>query len=73
MVAAQFAQHGMVGDFKVALSVQYLFWTLGVVQVLRFRRRAITHLDRVHPGATDAMRRGEPWVLPAHDAGDHAL
>ncbi len=37
-------------DFKVALAVQYLFWALGAVQVLRYRRRAVAHLKRVHPG-----------------------
>ena len=51
-------------DFRVALSVQYLFWGLGAVQVLRYRRRAIAHLHRLHPGAVEQMRRGEPFVHP---------
>nr|WP_218848868.1 MFS transporter [Nocardioides perillae] len=54
-----------LADFKVALSVQYLFWGLGVVQVLRYRRRAIAHLDRWHPGATAVMRSGQPWTPDA--------
>jgi len=29
-----------VDSFRVAMSVQYLAWTFGVVQILRFRRRA---------------------------------
>jgi predicted MFS family arabinose efflux permease len=51
-------------DFRVALSVQYLFWGLGAVQVLRYRRRAIAHLHRLHPGAVEQMKRGEPFVHP---------
>jgi predicted MFS family arabinose efflux permease len=51
-------------DFRVALSVQYLFWAIGAVQVLRYRRRAITHLHRLHPGAVEQMKRGEPFVHP---------
>ena len=51
-------------DFRVALSVQYLFWGLGAVQVLRCRRRAIAHLHRLHPGAVEQMKRGEPFVHP---------
>jgi hypothetical protein len=34
------------------------------VQILRFRRKAITHLRREHPGAVEAMQRGEPFVHP---------
>ncbi|WP_457205157.1 MFS transporter [Nocardioides sp. P5_C9_2] len=51
-------------DYRLALSVQYLFWGLGVVQVLRYRRRALAHLARVHPGATEQMRAGRPFVHP---------
>jgi len=51
-------------DFRVALSVQYLFWALGVFQILRFRRKAIHHLHRVHPGAVEELKRGVPFVHP---------
>ena len=51
-------------DFRVALSVQYAFWALGAFQVLRYRRKAIAHLHRVHPGAVEQLRRGEPFVHP---------
>lgn len=51
-------------DFRVALSVQYPFWALGAFQVLRYRRKAIAHLHRVHPGAVESMKRGEPFVHP---------
>ena len=51
-------------DFRVALSVQYAFWALGAFQVLRYRRKAIAHLHRIHPGAVEQLRRGEPFVHP---------
>jgi MFS family permease len=51
-------------DFKLAMSVQYVFWTLGVVQTLRYRRRGLAHLARVHPGSVEQMRAGHPFVHP---------
>lgn len=51
-------------DFRTALSVQYVFWILGAVQILRYRRKAIDHLHRVHPGAVEQLKRGEPFVHP---------
>ncbi|MFN8195658.1 MAG: MFS transporter [Nocardioidaceae bacterium] len=53
-----------LGDFRVALSVQYAFWLLGAVQILRYRRKALAHLRRRHPGAIEQMKRGEPFVHP---------
>ncbi len=53
-----------LGDFRVAMSVQYLFWGIGVFQVLRYRRKALVHLARVHPGAIEQLRRGETFVHP---------
>jgi MFS family permease len=53
-----------LGDFRAALSVQYLFWALGVFQVVRYRRKAIAHLVRVHPGAVEQLKRGETFVHP---------
>jgi MFS family permease len=47
-------------DFRVAMSVQLPFWVFGAIQILRFRRKAIAHLDRLHPGAVEALKRGEP-------------
>ncbi len=49
-------------DFRVALSVQFLFWTVGFVQLLRYRRKGLELID-AHPGAMDALRRGET-LLP---------
>ena len=46
-------------DFRLALSVQFLFWGFGAVQILRYRRKAISHLRRLHPGVIEAMKRGE--------------
>ncbi len=51
-------------DFRVAMSVQYVFWTFGAIQILRYRHKAIAHLHRVHPGAVETMKRGEPFVHP---------
>lgn len=53
-----------LGDFKLAMAVQYLFWAVGVVQVLRYRRRGLAHLARVHPGSVEQMRAGQPFVHP---------
>ncbi len=58
-----------LGDFKVALSVQYLFWVLGGVQILRYRRKAVDHLRRVHPGAVEELKQGRTFVHPG--VGDH--
>jgi hypothetical protein len=53
-----------LGDFRLAMSVQYLFWALGAVQILRYRRKAVAHLQREHPGAVESMKRGEAFVHP---------
>ncbi|PKH43802.1 Cyanate permease [Nocardioides alpinus] len=51
-------------DFKLALAVQYVFWALGIVQTLRYRRRGLAHLARVHPGSVEQMKAGHPFVHP---------
>jgi sugar phosphate permease len=53
-----------LGDFRVALAAQYVFWTLGVVQILRYRRKAVEHLRREHPGAVETLKAGRPFVHP---------
>ncbi|MFC7361702.1 MFS transporter [Nocardioides astragali] len=53
-----------LGDFKLAMAVQYVFWALGVVQTLRYRRRGLAHLARVHPGSIEQMKAGRPFVHP---------
>ena len=56
------AGQATLGDFRLALSVQFAFWGLGAVQVLRYRRRALDHLRRVHPGVIEGMKRGEAFA-----------
>lgn len=51
-----------LGDFRAALSVQFLMWVVGGVQIWRYRRRGL-ELIAGTPGALDAIRRGET-VLP---------
>ena len=58
-----------LGDFRVALMAQYGFWAVGVVQILRYRRKAIAHLRREHPGAVETLKAGRPFVHPGF--GDH--
>ena len=41
-----------------------LFWALGVVQILRYRRRGLAHLARVHPGSVEQMRAGPAVRAP---------
>ena len=53
-----------LGDFKLAMAVQYLFWAVGVLQVLRYRRRGLAHLARLHPGSVEQMKAGHPFVHP---------
>lgn len=53
-----------LGDFRLAMSVQYLFWAVGVLQVLRYRRRGLAHLARLHPGSVEQMKAGQPFVHP---------
>jgi sugar phosphate permease len=50
-------------DFRVAMSVQFLFWGLGAVQLVRYRRKGLAHIDAAHPEALEALRGGET-LLP---------
>ena len=43
-------------DFRVAMSVQFPFWAFGAVQILRYRHKAISHLQ---PAAPRCGRRHE--------------
>ena len=49
-----------LGDFRIAMSVQYILWAVGCVQIVRYRRRSITHMETHHPEALVAMQQGEP-------------
>ncbi|HMM96610.1 MFS transporter [Phycicoccus sp.] len=50
-------------DFRLAMSVQFVFWGLGAVQLVRYRRKGLAHVEAAHPEALDALRRGET-LLP---------
>ncbi|PKW27579.1 MFS transporter [Phycicoccus duodecadis] len=50
-------------DFRLAMSVQFLFWGLGVVQLVRYRRKGLSHIESIDPAALDALRAGET-LLP---------
>jgi MFS family permease len=55
-------------DFRVAMSVQFVFWGFGAAMILRYRHKAISHLHRVHPGVVESMKRGEAFAhLGFHD------
>ena len=49
-----------VDTFRLAMSVQYVVWTVGVVQILRYRRKVRAELREHDPEAYAAMRAGEP-------------
>jgi MFS family permease len=50
-------------DFRIAMSVQFLFWGIGIVQLVRYRRKSLRHLEDAHPAALDALRSGQT-LLP---------
>ncbi|GAA5162645.1 HutD family protein [Ornithinimicrobium tianjinense] len=61
-------------DFRIAMSVQFPFWAVGAVQLLRYRRKGLAHLS-AHPGALEALRGGEtllPGVSRAADVSPRA-
>jgi MFS family permease len=45
------------GAYRLAMSVQYVGWVLGGIQVWRFRHRARAHLEATQPDAFREMRR----------------
>jgi sugar phosphate permease len=49
-----------VGSFRVAMSVQYIVWVLGLVQILRFRRKVRCALPPDQPVLYAAGRAGAP-------------
>ena len=50
-------------DFRLAMSVQFLFWGLGALQVWRYRHKTLGHLERTNPEALAALRGGQS-LLP---------
>ena len=55
-----------LGDYRIAMAVQYPFWIFGIVQILRYRRRGLDHLRRVHPAAVEEMQAGRAVRAPGH-------
>ncbi|PRY57991.1 nitrate/nitrite transporter NarK [Knoellia remsis] len=59
-------------DFKWAMSVQFLLWGFGSVQIWRYRHKGLAFVDQ-HPGALDALRGGDvllPGISRDRDHGD---
>lgn len=57
-----------LADFRVAMSVLFVGWAMGVTQVLRYRKRGLDHLTQVHPGAIETLKSGQPFAHPGfHD------
>ena len=52
-----------LSDFRVAMSVQFLFWGVGIVQLVRYRRKSLRHIEAIDPAALAALREGET-LLP---------
>ncbi|MEO6791368.1 MAG: MFS transporter, partial [Ornithinibacter sp.] len=50
-------------DFRIAMSVQFVFWGLGLTQLVRYRRKSLRHIEEVHAPALTALREGET-LLP---------
>ena len=59
LTPASAGTHYPLGAFRWALAVQYLLWGLGVVQVVRYRRKARRQLAEQDPAGFAAMR-GRP-------------
>ena len=49
-----------VDSFRVAMSVQYIVWVIGLIQILRFRRRARARRPSDLPDPSAASRAGVP-------------
>ncbi|AXH97884.1 MFS transporter [Ornithinimicrobium avium] len=49
-------------DFRIAMSVQFPFWAVGVLQLLRYRTKGRAMIAE-HPGALEALRGGQA-LLP---------
>ena len=49
-----------VDSFRVAMSVQYIVWVIGLIQILRFRRRARARRPSDLPDPSAANRPGVP-------------
>ena len=50
-------------DFRIAMSVQFLFWGIGIVQLVRYRRKSLRFVEAANPAALEALRGGDT-LLP---------
>ena len=50
-------------DFRIAMSVMFVFWFFGGVQVWRYRQKSKFFLEQRSPGSLDRLREGET-LLP---------
>lgn len=58
-------------DFRIAMSVQFPFWALGAVQLVRYRRKSLAMVDS-YPGAMEALRTGQALLPGLSRAPDTA-
>ncbi len=58
-----------LSDFRWAMSVQFPFWAIGLIQLIRYRRRGIAHVSK-YEGALEALQQGEV-LLPGISADPH--
>src|SRR5690606_375816 len=49
--------------FRVAMSVMFVFWFFGGIQVWRYRQKSKHFLEQASPGSLDRLRHGET-LLP---------
>ncbi len=59
-----------LNDFRIAMSVQFLLWGFGGIQVWRYRHKAIDHVEEVAPGSVQRLRSGEsllPGISTDHE------
>ena len=50
-------------DFRIAMSVQFVFWGIGIVQLVRYRRKSLRFVEEANPAALEALRGGDT-LLP---------
>lgn len=55
-----------LGDFRIALAVQFVLWGFGATQIWRYRRKTVGHLQEHYPEALSALRNGEALLPGIH-------
>lgn len=59
-------------DFRMAMSVQFLFWGVGGLQIWRHRRRTLSHLEVHNPAGLAALQAGDTMLPGVNAAADGA-